>query len=84
MDGDKNELIRARAYEIWEREGRPADRESEHWRQAELELQEAASGSVDSRDETAVGGSVSAGDQTGVPAPTSKPGRRKGNATAKA
>lgn len=32
------EQIEARAYEIWEREGRPAGREGEHWEQALREL----------------------------------------------
>lgn len=35
-NGDHN--VRARAYEIWEREGRPEGRHAEHWRQAEQEL----------------------------------------------
>jgi hypothetical protein len=30
--------IRARAYELWEQEGRPRDRENDHWSQAEREL----------------------------------------------
>lgn len=33
-----DEQIRRRAYEIWEREGRPEGRESEHWRMAVEEL----------------------------------------------
>jgi hypothetical protein len=32
------ERIRARAYEIWEREGRPNRRHDDHWRQAETEI----------------------------------------------
>ena len=31
-------IIRKRAYEIWEREGRPHGRETEHWHLAILEL----------------------------------------------
>lgn len=38
MDRDRNELIRARAHEIWEKEGRPTGHAEEHWRQAEAEL----------------------------------------------
>jgi hypothetical protein len=30
--------IRQRAYEIWEREGRPEGREQAHWEQAEREV----------------------------------------------
>jgi hypothetical protein len=35
--------IRARAHGIWEREGQPEGRHEDHWRQAQLELQELAS-----------------------------------------
>lgn len=38
MDPRIEEKIRQRAYEIWEREGRPAGRAEEHWRQACLEI----------------------------------------------
>jgi hypothetical protein len=38
MDRDEERLIRERAYEIWEREGRPAGRSEEHWRQAAAEI----------------------------------------------
>jgi hypothetical protein len=32
------ERIRTRAYEIWERDGRPHDRHHEHWHRAETEI----------------------------------------------
>ena len=32
------ERIRERAHEIWEREGRPADKSLEHWLKAEAEI----------------------------------------------
>ena len=32
------ELIRARAYEIWEQNGRPVGLEKQHWAQAEREF----------------------------------------------
>lgn len=35
---EDDEKIRRRAYEIWEREGRPEGRESEHWQMAAAEL----------------------------------------------
>lgn len=35
---DLNDRIRERAYELWEREGRPHGRDSEHWKTAEKEL----------------------------------------------
>jgi hypothetical protein len=39
---DHQERLRQRAYELWEREGRPHGREAEHWKQAEAELGKAA------------------------------------------
>lgn len=36
--------IKRRAYEIWERDGRPHGRDGEHWEQAEKELLDAAPG----------------------------------------
>jgi hypothetical protein len=41
-DENVEESIRARAYEIWEREGRPADKHFEHWHRSELETGRAA------------------------------------------
>jgi hypothetical protein len=38
MTQPRDKEIERRAYEIWERDGRPAGREEEHWRQAEREL----------------------------------------------
>jgi hypothetical protein len=38
MDAAKEARIRDRAYAIWEREGRPQERDREHWQQAELEV----------------------------------------------
>jgi len=34
----RDDDIRTRAYQIWEREGRPHGRDIEHWRQAPSEL----------------------------------------------
>jgi hypothetical protein len=38
MDRDEERLIRERAYEIWEREGRPVGRAEEHWQRAAAEI----------------------------------------------
>ncbi|HEX6978268.1 MAG TPA: DUF2934 domain-containing protein [Alphaproteobacteria bacterium] len=38
MPPPDDDRIRRRAYEIWEREGRPLGRHDEHWRMAEEEL----------------------------------------------
>jgi len=39
MNRDKEEKIRQRAYEIWEREGRPHGHEAEHWEKATREIE---------------------------------------------
>ena len=38
MDADLDERIRRRAYELWEREGRPEGHALDHWRRAEAEV----------------------------------------------
>ena len=38
MDQDHQERIKQRAHEIWESEGRPEGRDSDHWSRAEQEL----------------------------------------------
>ena len=38
--GDDKQRIRERAYELWEREGRPHGRHMDHWVQAEQETQD--------------------------------------------
>jgi hypothetical protein len=39
MDSEKQRRIRERAYEIWQREGRPHGRDAEHWQRAEAEIE---------------------------------------------
>jgi hypothetical protein len=39
MEAELEKRIAARAYEIWDSEGRPAGREREHWEQALREIQ---------------------------------------------
>jgi hypothetical protein len=39
MESEKQRRIRERAYEIWQREGRPHGRDAEHWRRAETEIE---------------------------------------------
>ena len=41
-EGDLQQRIQQRAYELWEREGRPEGREQAHWQQAQRELGAAA------------------------------------------
>jgi Protein of unknown function (DUF2934) len=38
MGGVSDDAIRERAYQIWEREGRPHGRDFEHWVMAQVEL----------------------------------------------
>ena len=38
MGADRNDLIRQRAYAIWEQEGRPHGKDEEHWRRASEEM----------------------------------------------
>ena len=38
MHQDDQDLIRARAHQIWEREGRPEGRHLDHWEMASAEL----------------------------------------------
>jgi hypothetical protein len=38
MDDELTRLIRARAYELWEADGRPEGKEMEYWLRAEEEL----------------------------------------------
>ena len=40
---DRHERVQRRAYELWEREGRPAGREHANWLQAENEIATARS-----------------------------------------
>lgn len=40
MDGDRDERIRQRAHEIWEREGRKEGSEAENWQRAEREVRQ--------------------------------------------
>ena len=44
MKAVHEDLIRQRAYEIWESQGRPLGLDKEHWEQAERELLDAAPG----------------------------------------
>ncbi|TIS55073.1 DUF2934 domain-containing protein [Mesorhizobium sp.] len=56
---DRVERIRQRAYEIWEREGRPEGRAREHWDQAVQEIE--AEASEDDRGPVAPDPTVGAG-----------------------
>lgn len=46
MPHSKDDLIRERAYQIWEMAGRPHGRDKEHWEQARSEIEEELSTAV--------------------------------------
>ena len=49
MTSSRDQLIRDRAYAIWEAEGEPAGRDEQHWQQATREIDEAmAAGDAES------------------------------------
>lgn len=60
MNSGDEDRIRARAYEIWERKGRPEGREQEHWDDAKREIEGEGSGSAGSDAEGLTGGSLGA------------------------
>jgi hypothetical protein len=77
MDQDREERIRARAYEIWEREGRQEGSHLAHWEQAENELRveeggERQPGANDAATPSTSG--LSGGDQSSGSAPSAEPG----------
>ena len=45
MNHDRDQRVRARAHAIWEREGHPEGRETEHWKLASEEIEREDSGS---------------------------------------
>ena len=52
MGDDRQDRIRARAYEIWQQKGSPEGHENDHWKEAEQELdaENTGAGSVVSDD----------------------------------
>jgi hypothetical protein len=62
MIESKREKVAARAYEIWEREGRPPNKEAEHWQRAEQEVaREEASRQMGGRSDGAPAPDMNAG-----------------------
>ena len=82
-DMDKEQRVRMRAHEIWERHGRPDGRHDEHWQQAEREIEmedEDASGLRETLTET-IG--LAVGLEPDAPA-TEAPGKRRASARTEA
>jgi hypothetical protein len=71
MSPEKEERIRLRAHEIWEREGRPEGKEAEHWERAsrEIESEEAGENQDEGGRSGADQGDVSSHPQPGGTAP---------------
>lgn len=64
---DKTRKIEQRAYEIWEREGRPDDKSAEHWRRAVAEIEAEETTETSETRETMVNAAENqATDATGV------------------
>ena len=61
---DLYDRVRQRAYELWEREGRPHGRDGEHWKMAEKEIGVAAA---------AASPTVTAKAAPAAPAPVKRP-----------
>ncbi|GLS32500.1 Protein of unknown function [Mesorhizobium albiziae] len=66
MSEDREERVRQRAHEIWEREGRPHGHEKKHWEQASTE--------VDAEQDSK---SADAAPATGTSPPVEKPGSKR-------
>jgi Protein of unknown function (DUF2934) len=73
MNGDREQLIAARAYQLWEEEGRPHGAHQRHWEQATREI-EASEGERPSR---------RSGTKTAKAAVKAKPSRAKAKPAAK-
>ena len=75
--GDEKQRIRERAYELWEREGRPQGRHLDHWVQAERET-EAGSAGLDRAGEGEAGPFGGSGRQPGGLSAQSSGGPERG------
>jgi hypothetical protein len=74
MARDREARIRARAHEIWEKEGRPAGEEKRHWEQASREIDKEE---VENDSETTAGAEIGSTAEATVRS-------RRGNKPAKA
>ncbi len=72
MEQGREERVRARAYEIWEREGRTEGSHEAHWQQAEREPEGERAGAPDTSEQSDRGSAASA--EVDADAPPSSPG----------
>lgn len=77
MPSDREERIRRRAYEIWEREGKPDGREAEHWDKAAAEIDAEREGAE------AVTGVADMTETVTPPTPSEPPPARRSRSTPK-
>lgn len=64
MDGDREQRIKERAFELWQREGSLDGRSLGHWLQAEREIQEEDEAEAASRERVDVVGLAAAANPT--------------------
>lgn len=76
---DREERIRSRAYEIWEREGRPEGRHREHWQQAASEVEAEEGQGAGGEATSAPPSGVSSGLQPSGTSPGGGPGASQGS-----
>ena len=73
-EAEIEELIRRRAHELWEREGRPEGVALRHWLDAERRVREEVAHAAEMREAHAAG----VGGAEGRPPGTAPPGEREG------
>ena len=85
MSTERDERIRVRAHELWEREGRPDGKEQDHWLEASRQIEAEESGATNNGKTAASGrgpaqprGGVSSGLQPGGVTPGGAAGAGQG------
>ncbi len=71
MENDREELIKRRAYAIWEQEGRPDGQHLRHWEQAAREMQGQGASNQDGGESLETEGTTNAVSSTPAPRETS-------------
>ncbi|MET0747772.1 MAG: DUF2934 domain-containing protein [Rhizobium sp.] len=79
MENDRDELIRQRAYAIWEEQGKPQGEDMRHWLQAWQELADSGDdvGAVTPADQEGSAAAHAAAKPVGNGAAPAKGGRKK-------
>jgi hypothetical protein len=74
--GNREERIWERAYRIWEEEGPPEGRQEEHWRRAEIEVEDSRSRTLSPRGTPEIPEAAAPG--APPPIDAAKPARKRG------